>query len=319
MYGAAEIQKRKALAVLSMHLYFYKISRVEIETTEAEIDFIIRKYTPSLRKQLRQYWQREQNSITNSVISQFVNTGTYAQDYSIANTIEASNIPDYSKSYFKFFENWSLKAARDALARYANKIKLRISGRFIADLSSERLFSYIESEALQYARFLTRSRTLTLRQGLQFIVENDLSISEGTALMQQNMILTPRMAAGVRKSYLKDLEAGLTKKQALRRAYLKSERAKVWRAKMQIKTELNRAKQAADKEAIFQARQKGFIQDVWKEWERTLFVDARNHQNSIDNDGVAVPEDDLFPDGSDVPSEINENCLINRFMVKGGL
>ena len=119
-----------------------------------------------------------------------------------------------------------------------------------------------------------------------------------------NQTLTEQLAAGVPTERARTLANRLGNK-AMNAQYKKLHEARVERI---VRTEAARLKSKGEINAINRAISSGQIKDATKTWRRTAFND--NHPNSISNDGLTVPVNGIFPDGSPIPQEINERCIL---------
>lgn len=271
---------------------------------------IIRLFGPVLRKDIYLYWSRLELEVARLQPNELL--GYLRNEVRLERFIELTKFveSDFYRPKYQAFLSTVFKTIGPNFITEVSRALDRRPTTF--STISGRIVQYISEVGLDKAVKLLDRRQAALRFLIDQIADLELSYDQGRALMQSAQVLTPKMARALGRFYRNALEKGIPVERALELAKEKSEAAKRWRSGLQIRTELNRAKHEADIEALRQLRDKRIIRPnerIYKLWQRTNFQD--NHQNSIDNDGVTVPLDETWADGSLYPNKINELCFVS--------
>ena len=236
-----------------------------------------------------------------------------------------------------FINNWS---ASDMLPTFTGisgtagaatmaEIRTITNVRTFFNITDDRLSLYNRLASEKLAETLTASTFSSIKTIITDGIYNNLSardlqqrIFDVIPLSNIDTINNDKFYKRIYEQTFQDaIDSGLTVRQAEKKAILRAGgqakkqalRLRNLRAERIHRTETSRLKHNSDKIAMNQAIDSGAIDEAEKIWRRTGFND--NWQSSVENDGVSVGINDVFPyacetGSADYPSEINERCYL---------
>ena len=281
------------------------------QLTQEELESVVSREGQSIRRYVEQLWKTAITDISLSKVQQALIDPSRREQF--AELLEAiirgwgqvysdgyqSLLADVSKRVARMNGlQWSkgdillTQEARLSAAQLVREITAQVRG-----VVREAMVGYVEGT-------MTREAAADIVRRMVSLTEREVSWTWNRYNKVYNQTLIEQLAAGVPTDRARALANKLGNK-AMNAQYKKLHEARVERI---VRTEAARLKSKGEINAINQAIATEQIKNVTKTWRRTAFND--NHPNSISNDGLTVPVNGIFPDGSPIPQEINERCIL---------
>lgn len=294
--------------------------KVIFRTSKDDLKVFVQSYREQFLAIQDRFYIQDQAAITRAAVEKYIKTGDSSGLIVQIPTQYARQpqyITDYLVRYGNSLRNAVLKAARIMGDRWRSKFRRS----FPIQAGTAAIDDFLRNESLDWAVRLSRQRWETLQDWLIHIKENNIGLKNAIQLLRQQMVITPKQAAGVRRTFDAAIKKGKTRSEALEIARKVSEAKKEARALLQLRTEYPRAMFKGQHEFFRQAEDSGLIKagKVIKVWTRNNFKD--NHPESIDLDGTSVPLREPFTHWTGTymyPSNFNELCTLAYLVYTGG-
>ena len=281
------------------------------QLTQEELESVVSREGQSIRRYVEQLWKTAITDISLSKVQQALIDPTRREQFSeLLEAIIRGWGQVYSDGYQSLLADVSKRVARlngwqwskgDILltqeARLSAAQLVREITAQVRGVVREAMVGYVEGT-------MTREAAADIVRRMVSLTEREVSWTWNRYNKVYDKTLADLRAAGVDPIRAAERAEKLASK-AMKAQYRKLHEARVERV---VRTEAARLKSKGEINAINQAISSGQIKNATKTWRRTAFND--NHPNSISNDGLTVPVNGIFPDGSPIPQEINERCIL---------
>ncbi len=290
----------------------YKLKSDNIPMTLNMMLAFIATSTASMERELKKYYKTTEETVTTSKARNSLDAGIIDNEWiSELEAMEQANEDDELQPLI-------LLALIHVANKMAKKLAYAIDETVVFSPADQMVIDYLRQwNNLTVTRF-NAQREKGLIEVLNIALGENWSAKTTADLMKNTINLTQREAKSLAKKYAQLLESGDSRKVANAKIKRMADKIKNYRVRRITKTELTRAYGEANQIELQQSINNGKIGSASKTWVRTLFDDARNHRNSIENDGITIPINQSFPDGSPYPQEINENCYLTYQVKKNG-
>lgn len=279
-------------------------AKVTIKKPANNMPLFVQRFERDFTKIFKSMWDRQRDIITRSLVRGSI------ENYSIRTDL----IDELAKDTTKFISNEFSPLYAETIAtagkEQARRIVRAISGsqmRF--DVSTSRIADILKQKALDKAKELTTQQTLSLRATLTEAISNGWGTAKATTMMKGAVPLNERYT----KAWLNYYDR-LGNDPEISNAMLdyRTERYRqklmTYRRKTIARTEINRAYNQGNLEAVQQAIDGKIVKGAYKVWATSLDERVRASHQLLEGERVKL--DEAFPNGSMFPDDVNERCTI---------
>jgi 23S rRNA U2552 (ribose-2'-O)-methylase RlmE/FtsJ len=224
-------------------------------------------------------------------------------------TTTKTKIVMITKQYFKeheqFLKKHLKKIIKKTLREISTKKSYDISTKIDIDMSLPEIQQYIEQEA---GKKVAKYFTSNFHANFKAAIKKNLSTTELIKYVKSIIPLDHIQAKRASKYYDELLGSELSLPKIEKKFKQFTNRMLNIRAERIARTELSRLHNFGRQASAIHAEKNKIIKNTTQTW--IAFLDGRNHQSSITNDGVTVKLGEAFPSGDSYPNEFNDRCVI---------
>ena len=299
-----------------LHLSLHKARHISIMQTAADIQAIAAPDIKKTKNKVRDYFKAIGAILPARVLRETVNLGDLPRDTvqgikeitrqfirSEMRAVYERSIQDQGNRFFK-------KIQRSKKAIEFDEKRLAFS------MANDRVKNYIENIMADLAKNLNKKQYANVRRILATASEKDYSPATIQALLYDTINLTDMESQWVANRFDRLIDAGYTDKQARDLADKYAEKLQRIRAERIARTEITRAYNYSNNEAVKQAVEEGEILRAWKVWRTSQDDRVRDLHEPMEGQRVGIDESFTLPDGSrtEYPDDFNERCTIEYVM-----